>query len=173
MKDIIIPVSLPEDIQGPEQENAAIEYAKQVLEEQLRAEFKKERSKKNPIWEELPTGGGVYIRHDSEVVSSNWFHTGKYSTDRNVFRTEKHAKAALAMAQISQLMPYYGGEITNEEWRCCHKAKYIIARDADILGRRVGYTTHQFVAFRTEEDRTRFISREENVRLVKDYYMMD
>lgn len=28
-----------------------------------------------------------------------------------VFKEERHAKMAMAAAQISQLMPYYGGEI--------------------------------------------------------------
>lgn len=173
MKDILIPVSLPDDAQDPEWENKAIEYAKQALEERLRAEFEKERKPKTLIWEELPIGGGVCIRHDSEIVPSDRFRAGKYSADKNVFRTEKHAKAALAMAQISQLMPYYGGEITDEEWCDVFKTKYTVCRDKGGIDMYDAYSCYEFIAFRTVEDRKRFMSREENVRLVKEYFMID
>lgn len=140
-----------------------IELLKKLKEEEKKIEY--------PIWEELKELKGCYIDPDSKIRGNGRWSTS--AANQNTFIDEQHAKAALAMAQISQLMPYYGGEITNEEWRDCHKAKYIIGRDANMLGRRVEYTTHQFIAFRTEEDRERFISREENVRLVRDYYMMD
>lgn len=176
MKDIIIPVSLPDDVQGPEWENEAIEYAKQALEERLRAEFEKERRKKNPIWDDIESIEGVWIDGSSNIcqhISLNPTN-GLYSgLDKNVFLTEKHAKAALAIAQISQLMPYYGGEVTDKEWHEYDKAKYVIVRGGHELVRRIGYTNYEFVAFRTEEDRTRFMSREENMRLVRDYFMMD
>lgn len=38
------------------------------------------------------------------------------------------------MAQISQLMPYYGGEITDEEWEDRSIRKYIIFRRTSYIG---------------------------------------
>lgn len=171
MKEILVPISFPDIVGDKDWEEKAVEYAKQVLEDRIRAEFEKER-KSTLIWSELDFVKGFWIEGDSCISKSTDAGLGN-DLDRNVFLTEKHAKAALAMAQISQLMPYYGGEITDGEWNACNKAKYIIVRDGNELARRVGYTKYEFVAFRTEEDRNRFMSRKENERLVRDYYMMD
>ena len=57
---------------------------------------------------------GYYINDDSEILALSRY-TIIDLTDRNIAASEKVAKSMLAMAMISQLMPYYGGEITNEE----------------------------------------------------------
>lgn len=89
------------------------------------------------------------------------------------FIQKKYAKAALALAQISQLMPYYGGEVTDEEWKN-DNWKYSVALN-HIGEISISCITHMrcLVAFHTKEQRDRFISFPENVQLVKDFYMID
>ena len=90
--------------------------------------------------------------------------------DKNYFIDEKHAKSALAMAQISQLMPYYGGAITDEEWRGS-TTKYVIYRKYSEI--ELWNATHvfHFLAFHTKEQRDSFYRN--NEQLVKDYLRLD
>lgn len=86
--------------------------------------------------------------------------------------SEKVIKSMIAMAKISQLMPYYGGEVTDEGWKDIHKEKYIIANyKGDII--KYSWTTanYYFLAFHTEEQRNEFLKY--NEQLVKDYLMID
>ncbi len=80
--------------------------------------------------------------HDSEIRFTGYYidtsafvERGSYINhsfeNNNVFLTEKEAKSVLAMSQISQLMPYYGGAITQEEWNNIDIPKFSIIRDRD------------------------------------------
>lgn len=73
--------------------------------------FKKKH--KINTWKDLKFIPGYFIENDSSIEKLEEV-IEKDCEDRNVFTYEKYAKAALALAQISQLMPYYGGEVTNE-----------------------------------------------------------
>lgn len=96
-------------------------------------------------------------------------------TNHNVFATEKQAKAALAMAQISQIMandPRFGGFITDEEWDH-DELKYTIKRwtgNPKIILGNESWHRYAFLAFHTKEQRDLFL--EENKDLVKDYLML-
>lgn len=171
MKEILVPISLPDIVGDKDWEEKAIEHAKQVLEDRLRAEFEKEK-KSTLIWSELNSVKGFWIEGDSCISRSTDSGFGNDS-DKNVFLTEKHAKAALAAAQISQLMPYYGGEITKDEWSNAYTTKYTVVREGHTLQSCSTRFYYEPIAFRTEEYRERFMSREENVRLVRDCFMMD
>lgn len=84
--------------------------------------------------------------------------------------SEKVIKSMIAMAMISQLMPYYGGEITDEEWKN-ESIKYVIGNyinDIDITWDKYKY---HFLAFHTKEQRDEFLKY--NRRLVKDYLMIN
>ena len=95
----------------------------------------------------------------------------KGSNDLAIFIDEKHAKSAMAMAKISQLMPYYGGAITDKEWQeNTHKST--IERIESSIIRSFSSLGYQFLAFHTEEQRDRFMSFEENMQLIKDYFMI-
>mgnify|MGYP003454763649 FL=1 len=96
---------------------------------------------------------------------------GKFGLiDKNVFVDERHAKSALAMAQISQLMPYFGGSITNEEWKS-NIMKYCIARDhKNLIYRSFVWHEYHILAFHTEEQRNNFIKY--NKQLINDYLML-
>lgn len=108
-------------------------------------------------------------------LNSNIHKTCNYTInmedDKNVAASEKVAKSMLAMAQISQLMPYYGGEVTNEEWANKDLVKYSIVC-CDLRFRYViTYNTKDFLAFHTPEQRNEFLKY--NEQLVKDYLMID
>ena len=93
------------------------------------------------------------------------------NVNKSVFLTEKEAKSALAMSQISQLMPYYGGAITDEEWLDSDTTKYVIRRSKgqSVLEDTIFY--YHFLAFHTKEQRDDFF--EHNYELVRDYLMLD
>lgn len=131
----------------------------------------------NPIqnvktWKDIKTINGVYINSLSDISPISG-EKSEDETDTNIFIDEKHAKSALAMAQISQLMPYYGGAITNEEWNDVNMKKYCIENYTGCVSESDNYCNGLFLAFRTMEQRERFMSYPENIQLVKDYLMID
>lgn len=120
-------------------------------------------------WENIPRINGCYISNCNIVTG----YEGKpCEKNKDVYLTDKYAKSALALAQISQLMPYYGGEITDEEWKNNKRKFTIVAYNGEIKP-----FTHVnnkvLIAFHTEQQRTEFMSFPENVQLVKDFYMVD
>lgn len=129
----------------------------------------RKKKSKFPTWEDLGNISGVFIGAGSEFFEDSCIPTS--NNNRNVFLTEKHAKSALAMAQISQLIPYYGGEITNDEWKDSSIRKYIIFRKMSYVGRCEAYSNYEFLAFHTEEQRNEFLNN--NEQLVKDYLMIE
>lgn len=133
--------------------------------------FKKKVNDEINTWKDIKSIKGYYIDFGSSIakIESNMVE----DSNKNIFISEKYAKSALALAQISQLMPYYGGEITNEEWKN-DNWKYSIDVDAKGL-LYLSQVTHnkQIVAFHTHTQRDRFLSFPENVQLVKDLFMID
>lgn len=121
-----------------------------------------------PRWEELGMVNGKYIDINSCIRPAT--NARAINDNKNVFLTEKHAKSALAMAQISQLMPYYGGEITDEEWENS-SPKYIIDRYGNMINITFHTNAYYFLAFHTEEQRDEFLKN--NEQLVKDYLMIE
>lgn len=128
----------------------------------------KKKKFKYPKWEDLERLSGCYITDNCIIRPATNVTTN--GENKNVFLTEKHAKSALAMAQISQLMPYYGGEITDEEW-LEGETKYTIEKNGKKAcgDKRVG--TYMLLAFHTEEQRDGFLKN--NEQLVKDYLMIE
>ena len=113
-------------------------------------------------------GGGSAIIEIKEV--DNYYN---YKSARGFFATEKQAKSALAMAQISQIMANddrFGGVVTDEEW---NKGidKYVLTKEIGEMIRSVTWRVYCILAFHTEEQRELFL--EENEQLVKDYLMID
>lgn len=114
---------------------------------------------------------GYWIANDSLIKDAYCSNTNK---NINVFATEKQAKSALAMAQISQIMANderFGGPVTDKEWGCNDVEKYVIQRQQNSIMRGLTFTCNLFLAFHTKEQRDLFL--EENEDLVKDYYMID
>lgn len=130
----------------------------------------KKRSEVN-IWKDINYLTGCTISFDSSLCALG--KTRNKSDNVNIFRLKKHAKAALALAQISQLMPYYGGEITDEKWSN-DEWKYSISIDNKGIINNISMVhLKEIIAFHTEEQRDKFLSFPENVKLIKDLYMVD
>ena len=103
----------------------------------------------------------------SKIITNQTFDM-KY--DRNLFIDEKHAKSALAMAQISQLIPYYGGVITDTEWNNSNVRKYVITRRNNSIISESFNIIYHLLAFHTREQRDEFLKN--NKQLVVDYFML-
>lgn len=137
-----------------------------------------ERIKFKPVvkrWRDTnPKVGGYFlsgnqIRQLPDDYNEYW-HLGSH----DVFATEKHAKSAFAMAQISQIMTHderFGGPVTDEEWNSNASFKYIIERYNNEIRVDSYYYDYKFLAFHTAEQRNLFLK--ENEDLVKDYLMID
>lgn len=113
---------------------------------------------------------GYYINSRSDIRICVGLNK---SRNYNVFATEKQAKAALAMARISQIMANderFGGVVTGEEWNRDEYKSYI-CRVGDYIGKPDYMGSYCFLAFHTKEQRDLFL--EENEDLVKDYLMME
>lgn len=95
--------------------------------------------------------------------------------NKDVATSEKIAKSMLAMAQISQLMPYYGGEISESDWDNQEIRKYYISKNIDIttncmnICRGETVDDYYFLAFYSRLQRDLFL--ENNGQLVYDYLM--
>ena len=120
--------------------------------------------------------------HDSEIRFTGYYidtsalvERGSYINhsieNDNVFLTEKEANSSLAMSKISQLMYYYGGAITQEEWNNIDIPKFSIIRDRDGIDFYLNHNFYMFLSFHTSEQRDRFL--ENNEQLIKDYLMLD
>lgn len=121
-------------------------------------------------WKNIPRVNGCYM-NNSHIYTD---YEGKpCEENKDVYLTDKYAKSALALAQISQLMPYYGEEITDEEWKSdiC-KYSITISSNGNIHKMATIYIK-DMISFHTAEQRDRFLSFPENVQLVKDLYMVD
>lgn len=57
-------------------------------------------------WEDSFNGGGVYINSTSEIIKVGPSFT-KSKINKSVFKTESHAKSALAFAQLSYIVDKY------------------------------------------------------------------
>lgn len=119
-------------------------------------------------WEDIAEVEGWFISTESAISCCNMeesvFDAIK---DRNVYRNKKYAKSALALAQISQLLPYYDTQV---DWET-GTTKHVIRKFDGKID--ITYSTHEcyVLAFNTEEELERFLRH--NKQLVKDYLMID
>lgn len=111
---------------------------------------------------------GYIINYISEID----YKCSHYSViNTNIAASKRVAKSMLAMAMISQLMPYYGGEITDEEWENISIMKYsFLTRNGKIIGF-ITAADKCFLAFHSLKQRDEFLKY--NEQLVKDYLMID
>lgn len=134
--------------------------------------FKKKRQIKT--WSDLISKkipiGTVVISNSSSINEMVDYWRFDKNHDENLFIDRKHAKSSLAMSQISQLLPYYGGAITEEEWEDDSFFKYNIERYKNTVYLDGHSTMYTFLAFHTEEQRDSFY--ENNKQLVNDYLMI-
>lgn len=116
--------------------------------------------------------GGYYLGHCTVIYYPISNLVWKNS-NLNLFATEKQAKSALAMAQISQIMANdkrFGGIVTDEEYNQ-DVDKYCIFRSQGRIVKGCFNYYNVFLAFHTPFQRDLFL--QENEDLVKDYLMID
>lgn len=99
----------------------------------------------------------------------------KWNTNYYQFATEKQAKSALAMAQISQIMANderFGGVVTDKELEDESIWKYAINRNKNEIKMYQGcFGVDHFLSFHTHTQRDLFLK--ENEDLIKDYLMIN
>ena len=111
---------------------------------------------------------GFYHNGDEIVKYDN---AESENEDKNVFKTEKQAKSALAYAQLTQLMalPEYNGDWV-PDWSD-DDTKFIIRRYRIYVKTDYYTNTHHFLSFKSEKIRDKFL--ENNYDLLKEYFELD
>ena len=121
---------------------------------------------------------GYFIDHDESSIiffdseESQFIDDDGISSDcKNIFKTEKQAKSALAYAQLTQLMalPEYNGDWV-PDWSD-DNTKFIIRRCGNTIA--VDFYTKKYhsISFKTPEIRHRFMQN--NYDLLKEYFELD
>lgn len=114
-------------------------------------------------WEDLEKINGVFIDYYSNIQNCEALPQDE---NRNMFLNEKYAKSALALAQISQLLPYYDSKV---DW---YKVtdKYCLVRIGSSILIETWQSSYHRLAFNSREEAKRFLKY--NEQLVKDYFML-
>lgn len=114
-------------------------------------------------WEDLQKIKGVFIDYASNIQECEAFQCDE---NKNTFLNGKYAKSALALAQISQLLPYYNAKVNWDSFT----NKYCIVRVNKGIAINILQGTYSILAFNTKEEAERFLKY--NEQLVKDYFML-
>jgi SepF-like predicted cell division protein (DUF552 family) len=133
------------------------------------------RKKEVKKWEDIPVLKGCYINEDSTIYQITNLKAKSDPENKNVFIDDLHAKRGIAEAQISQLMQYYGGEITHEEWKNKEIPKFAYVKKCgfemfDVIKLVVTCDCYHFLSFHTTSQASEFL--ENNEEIVRDYFMM-
>lgn len=115
-------------------------------------------------WEDLERIQGAFITEGS--ILNPIALAPVLPHNRNIFLNKKYAKSALALAQISQLLPYYD---TNVDWTA-HTEKHCICRVNNHIELVLWERQYHPLAFNTILEAKRFLKH--NEQLVKDFYML-
>lgn len=109
-------------------------------------------------------------------VTCNDYRDYPFAVNNSVF-TRKDVtpieKSALALLKIHQLIEAgYRGNITNDEWSNHKISKYVVTCRGKNIKEFTFISQRESIAFHTEEQRKEFLKYPENIRLIKDYYMI-
>lgn len=124
--------------------------------------FKKKEETINS-WEDLKEIEGVFITRASHTINYKGCND---VINKNVFLNDKYAKSALALAQISQLLPYYDAKVNWDR----AAVKYCILRIGNKIYIDTCQSSYNSLAFNSREEAERFLKY--NEQLVKDYFML-
>lgn len=135
----------------------------------IKANFTEEELNPKPklpkSWVELKTVEGYFIKEHSNIVPG--YPCSTIENNKNVFATEKQAKSALAMAQLSQLMKVYNdGWVA--DWNNEDQIKYVIERLNNSIRSNDYCVSYYFLSFKTAELRDEFLKNFE--LLIKEYF---
>ena len=128
--------------------------------------FKQKKEVKR--WEDLERVKGCMIDSISKIYDVNCLFSGE--ENQNTFATEKQAKSALAFAQITQLLPYYGGytEFRN------NANNYVISYRPNSEQFAINCWVHHIYSqfhFESQKSAEEFIKNNED--LLRQYFMLD
>lgn len=115
-------------------------------------------------WEDLKGVTGMYVSDNSFITFAKGGLAQPYN--KNVFLNEKYAKSALALSQISQLLPYYDTDI---DWESTND-KFCIDRINNRIEIKRWFSIYHVLTFNSLSEAERFYKH--NKQLVKDYYML-
>lgn len=109
-------------------------------------------------------------------ITSNDYRDYPFAVNNSVF-TRKDVtpieKSALALLKIHQLIEFgYGGNITNDEWNNPKVTKYAVIYRGEDIEEVMCSLQREVIAFHTVKQRTEFLKYPENIRLIKNYYMI-
>lgn len=159
MKEIKIQV--PEGYEGIDEQASNFAEGKIVFKKKDSTPW---RHRKNDIFGYYTAGASIH--------TANGQNTDEAMAD--LFATEKQARSSQAMAQLSHIIKNddrFGGPITDEEWNNPYIRKYVIKRRGNGICTDWWTTYYHFLAFHTSEQINLFM--EENMDLIKQYYMLD
>ena len=131
-------------------EGFEIDKDKSTFEEIVFKPIKKELPKK---WEELENVKGHYVDVDSYTTAADKSAT---CYNRNIFAKEEQAKAAIALAQLSQLREAYRqGWVPN--WNDNFQEKHTIIKLSGKLDPTLLWRSAHFLSFQSTEIRDQFL----------------
>ena len=123
-------------------------------------------------WDDAFVGNPIYGYWIGRQCYIEVADTFAKSVDKNVFKTEKQAKSALAYAQITQLMalPCYNCDWI-PDWENQNEEKYFPYIANNIILSGIVYAEFQHVAFKSYDVYKAFIENHED--LLRQYFEMD
>jgi len=128
-----------------------------------------EKQKNTPLnWENCFQEQGFYINNTSEIIGID-VKENRNVNNKNVFRAEKEAKSALAMAQLSHIIWVANG-CEELNWSDAFTSKYVISRVSNRIDMDFFDNSYRFLAFKTSVIRDKVY--EENKQLIHDYLMI-
>ena len=135
--------------------------------------FKPIEAKYPDSWEDAFLGeniDGHFVRGKS-LLTFNYGQREVTKDEIDVYKTGKQAKAALAYAQLTQLMalPCYNGN-WEADWKDCTKFKYSISREGDRLVKGVRLNYYEEIVFKSPEIRDIFFDKYQD--LLQTYYQI-
>ena len=161
MEEKTIKINVPEGYEVDEENSTFAEI-----------KFKPIVAKYPKSWEDAFTDkmlNGYYVRRDSEIEKI--YNRATIDEDKNIFKTEKQARAMLAYAQITQLMalPCYNGDWV-PNW-VDGSNKHVIGRSGVKIIKAPFTTAYENLAFISEEARDAFYDN--HMDLLRTYFEMD
>ena len=133
--------------------------------------FKPIEDKYPDSWEDAFLGkniDGHFVRGKS-LLTFNYGQKEVTKNEIDVYKTGKQAKAALAYAQLTQLMalPCYNGD-WEADWEDGRQPKYVIIRKFNELEKSTQYRYYEEIAFKSPEIRDIFFDKYQD--LLQTYY---
>ena len=127
--------------------------------------FKERKVRK---WDDLKELRG-YCINDSSDIEKVFTYTVSDS-NKNIFLTEKQAKSALALAQITQILPWYGGYTEYNDNSDNYFIMYDLKDREFLVGIETSYIAQMFY-FDSQKGAEHFI--ENNEELLKQFFLID